>query len=365
SRTPDNIQLMGSDDWSRDVNDKLQQLTTKPRKDAVKCFEMVASVSKDFFLDPTTGKPDPKLVRDWGEKTLEHLQKRFPNQITSAAIHMDEETPHMHIFAVPIIEKDVKAKGRPKKGKTKDREAKRQVALSYRDVLGGKSDEAAKKLSQLQQDYQDFLQQTYPEKGVQDRQSANEAPEKPRHVSHKEWAIEMRKKAQQIESAKEVSDAAHVLLDATKNDEIHPVRDPKRGRRWETGPQMKEARRPTIIDALKKARDVAWEPCRQLYQHMLAIRKDLSDRLGENEDASERDRQARLRENERLAALDLQQRMDKNAQTYEKQEKQLAETEKRIEKVAKALPVAESKALRLEQAKARQVHQRGRTGDER
>lgn len=80
SRTPDNIQLMGSDDWSRDVNDKLQQLTTKPRKDAVKCFEMVASVSKDFFLDPTTGKPDPKLVRDWGKRRLSTFRSVFPTR---------------------------------------------------------------------------------------------------------------------------------------------------------------------------------------------------------------------------------------------------------------------------------------------
>lgn len=108
-RTPDNVDsslshnnkiFFGS--WDMNVNEKIDEILEDItyRKDAVKTAHMEFSVSGEWFDQAT-----PEQIALWEQKTLNYVKDMFGEQnIVYAVTHYDEQTPHMHICAVPLVD---------------------------------------------------------------------------------------------------------------------------------------------------------------------------------------------------------------------------------------------------------------------
>ena len=99
SRTKDNYNLVKRKSSYRELINKLIAIhKCKTRKDSVVLVETVVTASPDFFR-----KKSKKEIREFFEYALAFYEKNLtPGTIISAAVHMDETTPHMHLCFVPI-----------------------------------------------------------------------------------------------------------------------------------------------------------------------------------------------------------------------------------------------------------------------
>lgn len=140
---------------------------TDPRKGAVVAVEWLATASPQFWA---TASAEQRTA--WQADTLafvademagparpgeapEARAERGRGLILAAHWHDDETTPHLHILAVPLVEKERGAKGRPRKrdaGKPRPASAP-SWGLSAKDILGGPRG----RLSELQDDYAEAM----------------------------------------------------------------------------------------------------------------------------------------------------------------------------------------------------------------
>ena len=118
---------------------------TKPRKDAVRALEMVMSASPEWFHQAS---PDER--QQWRDQSLAWATKLFGKEnILNAYLHDDEQTPHLHILAIPLAQKTRKKAGRPRKGrKNQARQEVKTWGLSAADLVG-----TPEKLVELQSRY--------------------------------------------------------------------------------------------------------------------------------------------------------------------------------------------------------------------
>lgn len=85
--------------YARRIDDRLRALgVTRIRKDAVKLCGFIVSSDSDFF-DTLT----PKARKEFFEQSYNFFAERYGKEnILSAVVHLDEATPHMHLYLVPI-----------------------------------------------------------------------------------------------------------------------------------------------------------------------------------------------------------------------------------------------------------------------
>ncbi len=77
------------------------------RKDAVRMVQLLFTSDNEFF-DRLT----PEQQRDFFQSCYDWAAKRFgESHIVSAVVHMDEETPHMHLNLVPLVQDVAKKTG--------------------------------------------------------------------------------------------------------------------------------------------------------------------------------------------------------------------------------------------------------------
>jgi len=77
----------------------------KIRTDGVYCVELLLSASPSYFRPncPTqAGYYEPQKLDDWLEATHEWLADEYGSRIVRAELHLDEATPHIHAYFVPI-----------------------------------------------------------------------------------------------------------------------------------------------------------------------------------------------------------------------------------------------------------------------
>ena len=78
-------------------------------RDTVLCREIVLSASPSYFRpgrEHIGGAYDPERVKAWARISLAWARRLWPDQLASAVLHLeDEQTPHLHLLAVPRIAK--------------------------------------------------------------------------------------------------------------------------------------------------------------------------------------------------------------------------------------------------------------------
>ncbi|MHC0067373.1 MobV family relaxase [Nostoc sp. UIC 10890] len=80
----------------------------KIRTDAVYCVELLLSASPSYFRPnclTNAGYYEPQKLDDWLEATHQWLADEYGNRIVRAELHLDEATPHIHAYFVPLDDK--------------------------------------------------------------------------------------------------------------------------------------------------------------------------------------------------------------------------------------------------------------------
>ncbi|WP_414552533.1 MobV family relaxase [Anabaena sp. CCY 0017] len=147
-----NIRLIGDNDHPLEeiVKTKIASSTKhKPRKNAVLCSEMFLSASPEYFRphDPSlAGEWDNHRMLDFANTSKNWLISNYSHKCVRAELHLDEATPHIHAYIVPVNDK------------TKQ--------LSHNEMFGGSAKECRIKLSKLQDSYAVALAPLGIERGV-------------------------------------------------------------------------------------------------------------------------------------------------------------------------------------------------------
>lgn len=109
SVTPQNKSLISTDDRSplQDLVAAKIALTHQGavRSNAVHAVELLLSASPGYFRPnkPTEyGAYDPVHVGAWAQHNIEWLKQEYGDRIVRAILHLDEATPHIHAYLVPI-----------------------------------------------------------------------------------------------------------------------------------------------------------------------------------------------------------------------------------------------------------------------
>lgn len=77
-------------------------------RDTVLCREIVLSASPSHFRpgrEHIGGVFDPERVKAWARVSLAWARRLWPDQLASAVLHLDEQTPHLHLLVVPRVAK--------------------------------------------------------------------------------------------------------------------------------------------------------------------------------------------------------------------------------------------------------------------
>ncbi|MBW4565724.1 MAG: plasmid recombination protein [Mojavia pulchra JT2-VF2] len=150
--TKDNRRLIGTED-SRSleeiVKEKISTLLHRPRHDAVLCTEMFLSASPEYFrpLNPSvSGQWSDERMQQWALASRDWLSQNYGSKCVRAELHLDESTPHIHAYIVPLNEKT----GR----------------VSHDAMFGGRGGQGRIKLSKLQDSYAAALAPLGIERGV-------------------------------------------------------------------------------------------------------------------------------------------------------------------------------------------------------
>lgn len=91
----------------------------KIRKDQVCCIEIRLSASPEAMAEIIA----QERLMDWCRESVKWAQREHgKDNIVSAVLHMDEETPHLHVSLVPVVQGESKKQATTKKRLAKDKE---------------------------------------------------------------------------------------------------------------------------------------------------------------------------------------------------------------------------------------------------
>jgi len=110
-KTPENKLLIGKEDEPLQVGVKrvIEAHGGRPRKDSVECVEHMLSASPEYFINmwgTHVGKnvEANDLVKAFTERALQFIEEREKKGeiCVKAVLHLDEKTPHVSAYTVPI-----------------------------------------------------------------------------------------------------------------------------------------------------------------------------------------------------------------------------------------------------------------------
>ena len=104
-QTDDNIFLVQTEQWNREITKAIKQIETesgkKTRKDAVVLLDGLFTASPEFFEGKTTQE-----IKMYFEDCLDFYVKEYcqgdETRVLNAVIHLDETTPHMQVASIPV-----------------------------------------------------------------------------------------------------------------------------------------------------------------------------------------------------------------------------------------------------------------------
>lgn len=147
-----NQELIGSGDYIQDVQKRIELSGAMYQKNSVRAIEHLMTASPEFFEPRKKGDTTTMPLRDKLQKFIQQsfnwmAEKYGRENIVSMSLHMDEKTPHLHCFVVPVVD------GKLKNG----RKIKR---LSAKKHLDGRT-----RLSALQDSYAEAMKNLGLERG--------------------------------------------------------------------------------------------------------------------------------------------------------------------------------------------------------
>ncbi len=99
------VHLVGDADLVSSIRNRIDAASAPPRSNAVLAVEVFLGASPEFFAkdDETNGDWDQAKIDAFTPRAIAWLQKEWGNDnLAGAFLHLDEKTPHLHAFVVPI-----------------------------------------------------------------------------------------------------------------------------------------------------------------------------------------------------------------------------------------------------------------------
>lgn len=103
-----------------------------PAKQAEEPFvQMVLSASASYFrgADGEPGTWDAAKLEKWKEETMRWLKNEYGDDLAHVSLHLDEDTPHMHVLVVPTYSKKSRKPGKKRKNETDEEFEERKRAV--------------------------------------------------------------------------------------------------------------------------------------------------------------------------------------------------------------------------------------------
>ncbi len=107
-RTPSNRQLYGFAERIPTPNEFVaawESVTrdAKRKRDAVLLQEIFLGTSPEFFEDASESAQRDQLIEEWTRRSIDWLRKDFGENLFCATLHLDEKTPHIAAYVVPLV----------------------------------------------------------------------------------------------------------------------------------------------------------------------------------------------------------------------------------------------------------------------
>lgn len=129
----------------RTQSEALEQLwasgVKKPAQQSEKPFvQMVISASPEYFRDEAQGEGEwnKEKLDKWIDATMKWLRKEYGDDLIHVSLHLDEDTPHVHVLIAPTYGKKPRKPGRRKRNETEEefeaRKAEAENAGTVRTV---------------------------------------------------------------------------------------------------------------------------------------------------------------------------------------------------------------------------------------
>lgn len=118
-------------DYRELLDARTKQLKAKRPRNGVFGSEMMFTASPDLFRSPG-GNVDIGQARAWSKACLELAREKYGQRCVAARLDLDETTPHLSVFILPMYRKSYGGEKRKGRGE--------KWAVSHNKVFGGPDD---------------------------------------------------------------------------------------------------------------------------------------------------------------------------------------------------------------------------------
>lgn len=134
--TPENLRKIGiKNEFSIPSRAEkiLKRLKVQVQKNSIVATALMLTISPEALRDgDTRNDVNGETLGKYIEGTLKFLRKKFGNRLLVACLHMDELNPHISAYILPLIKKEMKESGRPRKDEeNQEREIRIETRLGH------------------------------------------------------------------------------------------------------------------------------------------------------------------------------------------------------------------------------------------
>lgn len=188
---------------------------------------------------------DEGRLDDWAESSVRWAKETFGEEnVVGAHLHMDEQTPHLHVTVVPIVTAERKKKASEAKAKKRYRtKPKDGPRLSANDIM------TRENLISFQDTYAEAMERFGLERGIRGSEA--------RHVDQHEYYRQCQIKKKDLEQDVAGLSAEKMLLDSETQSLEKRKKELERGNRWmdKTFADTKAANKQLTEENAKLAKD--------------------------------------------------------------------------------------------------------------
>ena len=103
SKTKDNIHIIHTVNWNKEVTRQIKQYGLKERKDSIVLLDALYTCSPGW-IESHSKRELLEYFRDCLHFHIREYCAGDKSKLINAVIHLDEKTPHLHVSSIPIIE---------------------------------------------------------------------------------------------------------------------------------------------------------------------------------------------------------------------------------------------------------------------
>lgn len=103
SRTKDNIHIIHTANWNKEITRQIKEVGLKERKDSIVLLDALYTASPEWF-ETHTRREMLEYFRDCLNFHVREYCAGDKTKLINAVIHVDEKCPHLHVSSLPIVE---------------------------------------------------------------------------------------------------------------------------------------------------------------------------------------------------------------------------------------------------------------------